>query len=222
MAGVEVKWDDMHKLVRFRPQYPSEVVVKFLFTNFPADREMRKNLKILDIGFGGGRHVKLFAEQGFDVSGVDFSEEAVIQARKMLKGFNLTAELQQGDMTNLPYEDSLFDGIVSFGVFYYTDSAGMKKAISELYRVLKKNGRALVQTRTTDDYRFGKGRETGRNTFVLDTDETNEGGMTIHFLTREDVYDYYSKFSKLNLEKNEVNFHNLSMLNSNWDITVEK
>lgn len=47
-------------------------------------------------------------------------------------------------MTNLPYEDSLFDGIISFGVFYYTDSAGMKKAVSELYRVLKKNGKALM------------------------------------------------------------------------------
>jgi ubiquinone/menaquinone biosynthesis C-methylase UbiE len=215
-------WDDLYKLPRFRPQYPNESVVRFLFTNFPADRRKRKNLKILDVGCGGGRHVKLFAEQGFDVSGVDFSKEAITQAKKMLKRFNLSAELQQGDMTNLPYEDNLFDGIISFGVFYYIDSAGMKKAIGELHRVLKKNGRALIQTRTADDYRFGKGRETGKNTFVLEIKETNERGMPIHFLTKEDVYEYYSKFSKINIERNELTMNNLTLLNSDWIITVEK
>jgi len=222
MTIMKGKWNGLYKLKRFRLQYPSESVVRFLFTNFPADRKRRKNLKILDVGCGGGRHVKLFAEQGFDVSGVDFSMEAITRVKKMLKRFDLSAKLQQGDMTNLPYEDNLFDGVVSFGVFYYTDSAGMKKAIGELRRVLKKNGRALIQTRTTDDYRFGKGRETGKNTFVLEIKETNEQGMTIHFLTKEDVYDYYSKFNIINLERSDTNFHNLSMLNSNWDIIVEK
>lgn len=222
MTDVEKKWDGLYKLERFGLQYPSEIVVRFLFTNFPADKRERENLKILDLGCGGGRHVKLFAEQGFDVSGTDFSKEAVVQAEKMLKRFNLSAELQQSDMTSLPYEDNFFDGIVSFGVFYYADSAGMKKAIAELYRVLKKNGKALIQTRTTGDYRFGKGKEIEKNTFILDVEETNERGMTIHFLTKEDVYDYYSRFSKLTLERDEISFHNLRLVNSNWDIIVEK
>jgi ubiquinone/menaquinone biosynthesis C-methylase UbiE len=98
----------------------------------------------------------------------------------------------------------------------------MKKAISELHRVLKKQGKALIATRTTNDYRFGKGREIERNTFILDIEETNERDMTMHFLTKEDVYDYYSKFSKLILERDDVSFHNLSLLNSDWDIIVEK
>jgi ubiquinone/menaquinone biosynthesis C-methylase UbiE len=98
----------------------------------------------------------------------------------------------------------------------------MKKAISELYRVLKKNGKALIQTRTTDDYRFGKGRKIERNTFILDIEETNELGMPGHFLTKEDIYDYYSRFSKINIERYEFTMNNLTMLNSDWVITVEK
>ena len=89
MISMKGKWNDMHKLRRFRPQYPSESIVRFLFANFPADERRRKNPKILDVGCGGGRHVKLFAEQGFNVSGVDFSEEAITQTKKMLKRFNL-------------------------------------------------------------------------------------------------------------------------------------
>lgn len=222
MADIRGKWDDLHKLPRFRPQYPSESVVRFLFGNFPTDLKQRKRLKILDIGCGGGRHVKLFAEQGFDTYGTDLSGEGIRQTQIMLDKHNLTAELIQGDMTHLLYEDNLFDGIVSFGVFYYTDSAGMKKAIGELYRVLKKNGKALIQTRTTDDYRFGKGREIERNTFILDIEETNELGMPGHFLTKEDIYDYFSKFKKINLERNDFTSNNLKLLNSDWVITVEK
>lgn len=61
-----------------------------------------------------------------------------------------------------------------------------------------------------------------KNTFVLEIEETNEKGMTMHFLTKEDVYDYYSKFNIINLERSDINFHNLCLLNSDWDIIVEK
>ncbi|MDD5327089.1 MAG: class I SAM-dependent methyltransferase [Phycisphaerae bacterium] len=219
---MKASWDDLHKLPRFRPQYPNEGVVRFLFTNFPTNKEKRKNIKILDLGCGGGRHVKLFAEQGFDISGVDFSKEAITYVKEMLKKLNLSAELQQADMTNLPYEDDSFDGIVSFGVFYYSDSAGAKKAIDELHRVLKKGGKAFINLRSINDCRFGKGRMIEKNTFVLDIEETNEKGMTIHFLSEEDVYTYFSKFQKISLGKNDYTSNILDLLNSDWLITVEK
>lgn len=222
MTNVNRKWDDLHKLPRFRPQYPNESVVRFLFTCFPTDRRKRKKLKVLDIGCGGGRHVKLFAEQGFDVSGIDFSQEGISQTEEMLKRFKLNARLKVGDMTNLPYDDCSFDAAVSFGVFLYSDSKGMKRAISELHRVLKGSGKAFIHIRTTDDYRFGKGKEIASNTFILDIEETNEHGMTMHFLTKKDVYDYFSKFKKINLERNDFTSNNLNLLNSDWLITVEK
>ncbi len=222
MKDIKEKWEDMHKLPRFRPQYPSGCVVRFLFTNFLTNKEKRKNTKILDLGFGGGRHAKLFAEQGFDVYGVDFSEEGIMQTKKMLKKLGLNAQLKAGDMRNLPYDDDFFDGIISFAVFYYIDSEGMKKSIDELYRVLKKNGKALIVTRTTDDYRFGKGKQIEKNTFKLDITETNETDMLMHFLSKEDVYEYYKKFNKINLERNDFTDNNLKLLNSDWIIAVEK
>ena len=58
----------------------------------------------------------------------------------------------------------------------------MKKSISDLHRIMKVNGKAFINLRTINDYRFGKGEEIERNTFVLDIQETNEYNMKMHFL----------------------------------------
>jgi ubiquinone/menaquinone biosynthesis C-methylase UbiE len=221
-STVKEKWEELHSQPRFWPQYPNESVVRFMFTNFPTDLEQRKPLKVLDIGCGGGRHVKLFAEQGFAVYGTDLSEEGIRQTQVMLVRHNLTAELMQCDMTKLPYGNNFFDGAVSFGVFYYSDSKKAKKAISELYRMLKDGGKTLINMRTTNDYRFGKGKQIEENTFILTISKTNEEGMPVHFLTEEAVYEYFSQFSRINLERYEYTYDNLKQLNSDWIITVEK
>ena len=44
------KWDDLHKQERFRPKYPSGLVVKFILTQFPKVK--RNKIKILDLGCG--------------------------------------------------------------------------------------------------------------------------------------------------------------------------
>jgi ubiquinone/menaquinone biosynthesis C-methylase UbiE len=222
MEETREKWEVLHSQPRFRPQYPNESVVRFMFANFPTDLEQRKQLKILDVGCGGGRHVKLFAEQGFAAYGTDLSGEGIRQTKIMFAKHNLTAELMQCDMTKLPYDNNFFDGAISFGVFYYSDSKKVKKAISELYRTLKDGGRALINMRTTNDYRFGKGEQMEENTFILTISETNEEGMPVHFLTEEAVYEYFSQFSRINLERYEYTYDNLKQLNSDWIITIEK
>jgi SAM-dependent methyltransferase len=216
------RWETLHKSPRFRPQYPSEITVRFLFANFPQDFENRRNLKILDIGCGGGRHVKLLAEQGFDAYGIDFSAEGIKHTNEVLSRFNLEAHLEVGGVDNLPYADNFFDGAIAFAVFYYADAEGMRKDLDELHRVLKRGGRALVVTRTTDDYRFGKGKQTEPNTFILDISETNEQGMTMHFLNKEMVYDYCSRFAEIRLGRYDLSLTNLESRGSNWIITLEK
>jgi len=44
-----------------------------------------KGKRVLDLGCGDGRHVKLFREMGFEVVGVDFSDEAIRLCKKKFK-----------------------------------------------------------------------------------------------------------------------------------------
>jgi len=62
-------------------------------------------------------------------------------AQKTCDGLN-NCTFHLGEVTNLPYKDSEFDVVVSTQVFEYVKDIG--KALSEMFRVLKPNGRGLI------------------------------------------------------------------------------
>jgi SAM-dependent methyltransferase len=217
-----VFWDALHQHQRFRPQYPNENVVRFLMVHFKQALQGRKILKALDIGVGGGRHLKLLGELGFQSYGVDISAEGLRHCAEWLKQWHLKPSLFEASMTKLPFESSFFDAVISFGVFYYGDSRIMTKAIGEVHRVLKPGGKAFIIIRTTDDFRFGKGKQVEPHTFKLSTQKTNEAGTVQHFVSEKEVKSLFNKFRNLSFEKSEVSFLNRKAVNSDWLITVER
>jgi len=132
------KWNILHKKERFRPKYPSEHVVRFIFTQFPRNLKERNNLQILDLGCGAGRHTTFLAKEGFQTYATDISEEGLKVVEKRLKDEKLQAILKKANMDKQSFPDNFFDGIISFGVFYYNNLDGQQRALSELYRILKK------------------------------------------------------------------------------------
>ena len=217
----QINWENLHSKKRFRPLYPAESIVRFLFTNFSHELNERKNIKIIDIGCGAGRHTRLCSEQGFNTYAVDFSKKGVVESEKLLADSNLKAQFSVADMGDLPFETETFDGAISFGVFYYTDSTGMKRAISEMYRVLKQGAKAIVVSRTDEDFRFNKGDKLEDSTFLLNN-ETNENNVVMHFINEKKIVDYYSEFTKVEYIKNDLYHKGLVSKGSNWIITLEK
>ncbi|MDX5418406.1 MAG: bifunctional demethylmenaquinone methyltransferase/2-methoxy-6-polyprenyl-1,4-benzoquinol methylase UbiE [Hymenobacteraceae bacterium] len=78
------------------------------------------------------------------IIGVDISEGMLAVGREKLlkKGLANKIELHYGDSENLPFEDNTFDAItVAFGVRNFEN---LKKGLSEMNRVLKPGGTAVV------------------------------------------------------------------------------
>jgi ubiquinone/menaquinone biosynthesis C-methylase UbiE len=99
---------------------------------------------ILDLGCGLGRHSIFFAEKGFGVHSFDLSENGLEKFREQIKNTKLNITIKLGDMLSLPYRDSYFDCILAYHSIYHTDSSGIKQIISEIYRVLRKDGEAFL------------------------------------------------------------------------------
>ena len=113
-----------------------------------------KMKKFLDLGCGLGRHTILFAQNGFNVSCFDISEDAIDRTRKWCEEENLKVDYKIGDMLKLPYKDNEFDCILCRNVISHTDTEGMKVIVNELKRVLKKDGECYLTLGSKDTWGF--------------------------------------------------------------------
>lgn len=103
-----------------------------------------KRRKLLDLGCGIGRHSLFFARRCFLVSAIDISRYGVERTKEVVQKNNLIVNLQIGDMHSLPYQSNSFDCLFSYHTLHHTDQNGMEQTISELKRVLKKDGEAYI------------------------------------------------------------------------------
>jgi SAM-dependent methyltransferase len=107
-----------------------------------ADFSSARGRRVLEIGVGLGADHQRFAESGALLSGIDLTERAVEHTQRRLALFGLSSELAVGDAERLSFEDKTFDIVYSWGVLHH--SPDTPQAVSEVYRVLKPGGKALI------------------------------------------------------------------------------
>lgn len=102
-----------------------------------------KSKKILDAGCGRGFYVKLFTlVPGVEeIKGFDINTSYLAKAKLLTKNDN-RVELIKTSIYKLPYEDNYFDCVVCSEVLEHLEDDA--RAVRELYRVLKPQGRLVV------------------------------------------------------------------------------
>jgi SAM-dependent methyltransferase len=118
-------------------------------------RDLVNNPKILYVGVGGGMELLQFAyfsRQKSGVIGIDIVDEMLqasannfIAAEKINPWFKKEfVELKKGDALNLPVEDNSIDCAAQNCLFNIFKQEELKKALQEMYRVLKPGGRLVM------------------------------------------------------------------------------
>lgn len=108
-----------------------------------AEFEYHGGERVLEVGVGIGTDLAQYARNGAKVSGIDLTQEAINMTKLNLEQRGLGYEtLQTADAENLPFEDDSFDLVYSFGVLHHTPNTD--KAVEEIHRVLKPNGKTIV------------------------------------------------------------------------------
>ena len=149
---------------------------------------------ILEIGFGNGFFIPQLIEGGLEkIYGIDYSKIMVDEASKLLEKYIAEdkVELKFGSADSIPYPDNCFDKVCSINTIYFWDDT--EKVISEIKRVLKKNGNASIGFRSKErikDFEFTK-----YNFNIYSIEEVEEmfykQGFTLVETTVEDekIYD---------------------------------
>jgi len=97
--------------------------------------------RVLEVSFGTGYLLMQYSGQ-FETFGIDYNERFVAMLRKKLAKAGLSANVQQGNVERLPFDDEYFDSIVN--TMSFTAYPDGEKAMSEIYRVLKPGGKIIM------------------------------------------------------------------------------
>ena len=172
--------------------------------------------KILDLGAGVGRHALWMASQGFAVTALDAAPEGLAEIDK-----TGGVETVEARMDKLPFADGAFDHVLSWNVIYHGDEDILLRTIAEIRRVLKPGGTylgtMLSKRRLPHELAKLEGREISRNTWVMDTDESDKRHPH-YYCTAADLLALFSGFETLRLYDQEHDkpgsYH--------WHLTMER
>ncbi|MEL6939495.1 MAG: bifunctional 2-polyprenyl-6-hydroxyphenol methylase/3-demethylubiquinol 3-O-methyltransferase UbiG [Cyanobacteria bacterium J06598_1] len=103
-----------------------------------------QQLKVLDVGCGGGFTCEFLATRGAQVVGIDQSASCIESAQRHAAKMGLAIDYRQAYGEQLPFEAGTFDVVVCVDVLEHV--ANLDQTIAEISRVLKPQGQFCFDT----------------------------------------------------------------------------
>ncbi len=114
-------------------KYPNEELCRFLGRN---KKLFKKNMKCLEVGVGSGGNLIPLIDMKFQIDAIDISTTAINLLRKKYKKVNF----KKMNMLNINTLNKKYDLIIDIFSSYSLDTASGKKFLSNVSKILKKNG----------------------------------------------------------------------------------
>ena len=154
--AIEKHYQDFYSQRNPEKVYAVEFVVRTLLGTYPGlklDRTVYRGAKILDLGFGDGRNMPLLHDLGFEIHGVEISEEICRLTQSRMGRLGVPVRLETGTNSHIPFGDGAFDFTLACHACYYV-SPGERFAdnLREIARVLRAGGRFIFSLPKTDTY----------------------------------------------------------------------
>lgn len=203
----ETSFRDKHIMWGFEPA-ESAIAALNLF------RENRLN-KILIPGFGYGRNAKIFADAGFEITGIEISETAIELAQKH---YGDNVRVYHSSVTAMPFDHKVYDGIFCYALIHLLSEKERVKLIDDCYRQLKPGGYMVFVTISKNDAAYGDGEELSKYRF-----ETKHG-VQLFFYDSDSVEKEFGRYGIIEAKEVDEPAKNMGNKPSQkfWFITCRK
>ena len=207
----EGKFKPLHKFNPIRISYIKENIINTFKLNY--DKFPLKNIKILDIGCGGGLLSEPMCRLGAKVTGIDASDKNIKVAKLHSKKSNLQIDYFCSSPEKFNAKDK-FDVILNMEIVEHVEDVNF--FLKSCSKLLKKNGIMFVATlnKTLKSYIFAiVGAEYILRWLPIGTHEWEK------FLKPEDLISILEK-NDLSLER--VDGMNFNLITNKWSVGNDK
>ncbi|WP_026461520.1 class I SAM-dependent methyltransferase [Adhaeribacter aquaticus] len=139
---------------------------------------------VLIPGIGYGRNAQIFRDNGMTVSGIEISQTAIDLG---LKHYGNDLKIYHGSVTEMPFDNNLYDGIYCYGLIYLLGKAEREKLIQDCYNQLSGNGFMVFTAITKEAQTYRQGTLISKDRFEM------FGGVKIFFYDRETIEEEFGK-----------------------------
>ncbi len=157
-------------------------------------------VKILELGGGQGRDTIFFAQNGYQVTVVDYCESGVDTITQKSKDLGVSKSITAAchDVRKpLPFNDETFDACYSHMLYCMALTMAELEILSdEIWRVLRPNGLNIYTVRNTKDPHFRTGIHQGEEIYEI-------GGFVLHFFDKEKVEHLAKGFEIVSIDEFE-------------------
>jgi len=136
------------KKEKFTKQWYNEIARQRYENYYPylkklCEFEYHRGETVLEVGVGMGTDLLEYAKNGSKVYGIDLGSDQIEFSKNLFSTMDEKyEELKVASAEEIPYASEKFDLVYSFGVLHHTPNT--EQSVKEIYRVLKKDGSAIV------------------------------------------------------------------------------
>lgn len=170
----EEAFKEKNEMWGFEPAM-SAIITKDLFVEHQL-----KNILIPGIGYG--RNAQIFRDNGMTVTGIEISKTAIDLAHKH---FGDDFKIYHGSVTEMPFDNILYDGIFCYGLIYLLDKDERKKMIENCFKQLKEGGYMVFTAITKNALTYGQGTLISKDRYEM------FGGVRIFFYDEASVVEEF-------------------------------
>jgi 2-polyprenyl-3-methyl-5-hydroxy-6-metoxy-1,4-benzoquinol methylase len=134
------------------------------------------------MGIGYGRNGKYFIKNGYEVDGIEYSEEAINIGRKFCPEINFI----KGSVLDIDL-DKQYDGIFCYSILHLFQKNDRQALLENCIKHCKENGIIVISCCSIKDKAFGIGEKIEENTFEI------KQGKIIHFYNEEEIQNLHKK-----------------------------
>ena len=190
-----------------KQNYYREKEISFARETFEfIKKQNTQNQKILDLGCGQGQDSIFFADNGFQVTAMDWSKEALssIVDKRIKKVCQ--------DMRDLStFKPKTFDVVYCVFSIHFFRIEESQKIIDQIQQVLKQDGLLALIAKNTEDKYYGKGQQIAQHTFIYKN-------VLRHFFTEKELREMLKNFKITSCEEEK---HDRDGITSYWKIFAQ-